>query len=482
MFSVHIRRLRATCVRHLARLGLSSCARRYALAAVLAACGIPPNVIAQSSARGAEPGAAAPGKHSTASSGIDSLIARAFAHNPTIRAARARLAAAQSRVVPASLRPDPMLTLGILNFPVTEPGFTDDMTMKMIGVGQTLPYPGKLSLNRRIAEHGVEAAEADLAGATNAVVRDVRSAYYELAFLGRALEIAQRNRDVIVGLIDAAESRYGSGTGGQQDALQARVEAGRLAGTAVALTEHRRAALAKLNAVLDRPSDAPIDRPEISARVARMAVADSAADVRFVSAALGARASDSPLPSVEHLQAIALRESPALRTFGALIAAQEARAELASRAHLPDFDVSVQYGQRSGFPDMVSAMVSLPLPLRKGRKQNAQVAEALADLHAEEAERHVRQNEISADVARLHSELERDRAQLALYLTSIMPQGRASLASTSSSYQIGEAEFITLLGIQATLFDYEVEYFRLLSDFATTAAELELVVGMEILP
>lgn len=43
-----------------------------------------------------------------------------------------------------------MLVVGITNFPVSNPGFFDFMTMKVAGVGQTLPYPGKLSLHRRI--------------------------------------------------------------------------------------------------------------------------------------------------------------------------------------------------------------------------------------------------------------------------------------------------------------------------------------------
>lgn len=164
-----------------------------------------------------------------------------------------------------------------------------------------------------------------------------------------------------------------------------------------------------------------------------------------------------------------------------MIGAQAARVELARKAFLPDFDVSLSYGQRTGFTDMVSAIVSVPIPLQKGRKQEAYVAGERADLAGLEAEHHAQVNELRAEVARLYSEAERQRAQLALYVKAIIPQGRAALASATSSYQVGRTEFLTVLDNQATLFNYETEYFRALTDFAKTLAELERLVGEEVL-
>ena len=423
---------------------------------------------------------AEPRAHAGAES-LEALLARAQSANPSLRAARARVDAARARVTPAGLRADPMLMAGVQNFPVSEPGFQDFMTMKMVGVGQTVPYPGKLALRRQAARRDAEATDASLAAVTREVEREVRGAYYELAFLDRAFAIVQRNQRVLGDFVQVAQVRYSVGQAGQQDVLRARVEATRLAEQAVALSEQRRAALARLNAALDRPTDTPVAAPEVPQRIARAAVADSAGRVRFVSAALGARAADSPLPPLAELQDMAVRESPALREQEAMIAAQATRAELARREHLPDLDVSLQYGQRQGLSDMVTATVSVPLPLQKGRKQDLAAAESRSELAALEAERAAERNALRAEVARLSSELERQRAQLALYVKAVIPQGRASLASATASYQVGRVEFLTVLDNQATLFNYETEYFRTLSDFAATLAELERVVGKEIL-
>lgn len=425
---------------------------------------------------------------------LDSLVSRALRVSPPIRAAAAKLEASRHRAIAAGVRPDPTLMAGIENLPLgrekqatsghgapTSAG-PDPMTMRMIGIGQTIPYPGKLSLRTQVAQRETDAAEAAVDAARRTVVRDVKDAYYDLAFLDQAFAITVRSADVLGTFIQVTDARYGAGTGGQHDVLKARVEAAHLAESAAALKEQRRAALARLNAVLDRPSDTPVGAPAIPLAIVAAAIGDSTRGIRFVSAALGARAVDSPLPAVSELQQVAIRQSPDIREHEAMIAAQAVRVELARKELLPDVDVSLQYGQRPGLTDMITATVSIPIPLQRGRKQDQFAAEADAQLAALHEEHRAKVNEINASVARLVSELERERTQLALYVKAILPQGRAALTSATASYQVGKVEFLTVLDSQATLFNYETDYFRALSDFAKNVAELERVVGQEVLP
>jgi cobalt-zinc-cadmium efflux system outer membrane protein len=175
---------------------------------------------------------------------VDQLVDQALEVSPRIRAARARLEAAQAAVGPAGTLPDPMLMAGIMNQPLggSEAEDMTAMTMRTVGVGQTLPFPGKLALQRRVAEAEVAAAEAQREAARWAVVEEVRGAYYDLAFFDTALEVV-RNERLLANFVRVTEARYGVGTGAQADVLKARVEAARLAEEAVALTEQRRAAL-----------------------------------------------------------------------------------------------------------------------------------------------------------------------------------------------------------------------------------------------
>lgn len=412
---------------------------------------------------------------------LDSLVAHALEVNPAIHAAAARVKAAGARVGPAGARPDPMFMAGVQNYTLGVLAFSDFMTMKMIGISQTFPFPGKLSFQTRAATDEVRAARAALDAARLDVAARVKEAYYDLAFADRALDIVRRNQTVLTNLISVSEARYTTGMGTQADVLRARTETANLENAASAIEEHRRAALARLNAVLDRPSDTPVESPVIPMRIARAAVADSAAQVHFASGALGARAADSPLLPLDSLQALAVANSPMVEEHVARIAAQRARVALARKAHLPDVSVSLDYAQRQGFHDMVSATISVPIPLQKGRKQDAEVAEAVADLTALEAEHHQLVNTLNADVARQVSDLERARTALALAKRAILPQAQATLASSTASYQVGRLDFAAVMDAQASVFNTETTYYQSLTDFATSLAELERTVGAEVL-
>ena len=424
---------------------------------------------------------------------LASLIQLANTANPAIAAARYRVAAAQARIRPAGTRPDPMLMLGVINVPVKSLSFTDeDMTMKMVGIEQSLPYPGKLGLRRKVAELEADAAAATAESVRLGVVRDVKNAYYELSYIDAALAVAERNSRLLADIAKVANGRYSAGVGMQPDVLRATLEATRLNDGANSLREERRAVLAKLNGLVARPSETPIDAPSIPQPLARAAVSASA-DIRFASQDLGASATGSTLPSLTELQSLAVRTNPVVRARAAMVAVGNAELALARKEFLPDIDLSIQYGQRSGSvvmasgdrisrSDMISAVVTIPIPLQRGRKQNAGVAASEADLSALEADQRDAENTASAEVARLYSDITHNRTQLALYVKAIIPQGQATLASSTASYQAGAGDLLPVLNAQTILFEMETSYHRALTDFAQKIAELEAVVGKEILP
>lgn len=413
----------------------------------------------------------------SAAADLDALVARALIVSPTLRVATARLAAARARVSPAGARPDPMLMAGVQNLPVSLPGFDDFMTMKMVGVSQTLPYPGKLALQTRIAERDVDVSRAALEEARREIVRRVREAYYDIAFADHALGIVARNQSALGDLVRVSEAHYAVGTGAQADVLRARLEQTRLATDASSLTEDRGAALARLNALLDQPSDAPLDAGAFPAALLVLASPDSTHAVHFTSAALGARAAGSPLLPLDTLQGRAEQASPMLREHEAMIAAQRSRVALARKASLPDFTVNVAYGQRNALSDMVTATVSIPLPLQRGRKQNEEVAADVADLDALEAEHREQLNALRAEIAVRYSDAERARTQLALLVSAMLPQARATLASATASFQVGRVGLEEVVDAQAITFHAETSYYRALADFGKAIAALEQVVG-----
>lgn len=425
-----------------------------------------------------------------AATDLAALLARADSVNPAIGAAAARVAAAQARISPAGSLPDPNLMAGIVNLPLNSLSFTDDdMTMKMVGIEQMIPFPGKLRLRRRIAVSEAAVAEFTLDSVRLSVARQVKEAYYDLAFLDRALELTRANQRVLSAFASATGTRYASGTGGQEDVIKAQVELSRLAETANALIEQRQSALAALNALLGRDGGTPVDSPAIPAQIAVAAVPDDAARITFLGTSLGATAAGSPLPPLRETQDRAARASPVLRALRQRISTQSERIALAASEIKPDFDLSLQYGQRSnrasaprGRPDMITALVSIPLRIHKSSVQGQQIAETRADLAAMQAEDRDAENGIRAKVARLYSEADRARTQLAIYRKAVLPQGRVLLGSALGSYQSGKADFLTVLDAQNTISASELVYYQAVTDFAKALAALDETVGEEVLP
>ncbi|MEO7366332.1 MAG: TolC family protein, partial [Gemmatimonadaceae bacterium] len=277
------------------------------------------------------------------------MLGLASTANPSILAARDRAIAARSRVRIAGTRPDPFLMIGAVNVPVRSLNFSEaDMTMKMVGIRQNLPYPGKLALRVKISALQAIAAEASAESVRLAVFRDVKTAWYELEYTNAALDIARRKAAVLSGVSSVATARYATGGGMQQDVLRATLDATRLNESTNALVEAKAAIVARINELLDRPTETAVMNPVISRKLLGAAL-DSGALTGFVSRNLGASVGGSPLPTLLELQALAVALNPGLRAKGAMAAAANTELELARKEHLPDIDVSLQYGQRSGF-------------------------------------------------------------------------------------------------------------------------------------
>ena len=81
---------------------------------------------------------------------LTTLITEALENNPEILAAEEEREAAQQRIAPAEALDDPQVEVGVLYLPIAASPFrSEDMTMKMIGLSQRLPFPGARPQSQR---------------------------------------------------------------------------------------------------------------------------------------------------------------------------------------------------------------------------------------------------------------------------------------------------------------------------------------------
>lgn len=409
---------------------------------------------------------------------LEGLIAEARARNPEIVAASRRADAAAARVPQAGALDDPMLTAGLVSVPF--PGFDLDregMTMGSVQIGQRLSAPGVRGAREAIARETHSASRRSAEEVELQVVERLKQAYYELLFVDGAVEVLDRNRSLVADLAEVATARFAVGRTPQQDVLRAQTEVTRLEEQIAGLQARRVAAAAEINALLQRPTTEAVE-PVYPAAVRTLALAPLPAGAFTAVALDGGLGGD--FPSLPELQEEAIRRRPMLLAHVHEIEAGREAVRLAERQRFPDVNVMLGYGARWGRGDMVTALVSVPLPLFADRKQSQAVIEAEHELAADELGHHQMVAELQAEVVSRYAALVRTREQILLLNEGVIPQARATIESAMAAYQAGRVEFTSLLEAQAMLFRNEIELARRMADFGRELAALERAAGVEL--
>jgi outer membrane protein TolC len=355
---------------------------------------------------------------------------------------------------------DPIFGFGIISLPSNFSFKDEDMTMKEFSISQRFPFYGKRRLMGEMAGKEAEAVFNEIQEKTNRIIKEVKSAYYDLSHIYRTTEIVQRNKRILEDFAKIAETRYSVGEGIQQDVLKAHVEVSKMVNELIMLGQKKRTLEAKLNALLNRPPEAQVGEPE---------------EVIF-----------RKLPFTnEELQKVALEMNPTLKGMKKMIEAKEKAYALAKREYYPDFGVRFAYGQRDNGPDMkrrdmLTGMMEINIPIFYKVKQDRKVAETKADILNWEAQYRAMKNEIFFMIADMAAMIHQRERQYELYRTGIIPQASLQVNSAMSAYRVGKADFLTLLDSQMTLYRYEIEYHQAITEYERNVANLEAAVGKRL--
>src|SRR4030042_5025157 len=155
---------------------------------------------------------------------VDQLVDEALQNNPEISAAKIKWEIFKERIPQASALEDPMFGFGIVSLPTNFSFKDEDMTMKEFSISQKFPFPGKRPLMREMASKEAEAVSVEIQGKIHQIIKDVKTAYYDLSHIYRTTEVTQRNKNILENFVKIAETRYAVGEGIQQEVFKAHVE------------------------------------------------------------------------------------------------------------------------------------------------------------------------------------------------------------------------------------------------------------------
>ncbi len=394
---------------------------------------------------------------------MDRAVAEALVANPSLAAIEARAKALAEIPDQAESLPDPNLSINALNLPLDSLSLSQEaMTQLQIGITQALPYPGKLALRAQAASHEANAAVSELDEQRLQLVRDVKTVWWNLFYLDRALEVIARNQVLLAQFVNVAETRYTVGQGLQQDILLAQLELSKLSDSKIRVENRRENEVIRLNLLRDRAA-------------AEVILLPTSVDESLLS-----------LKNIQTLQARAATGRPILAAQEARLGAASRRIDLAKKGYAPDFKVGAVYGFRSGNnpdgssrTDVGSILFSMNLPIYTGSKQDRVVDQRNAEWLQKKHEFHEQRNRVASQVQQAMTDYRRASEQTQLFQQEIIPQARQTVDAMLAGYQVGKVDFLNLVRAQTTLYDYETQYWKALSAANQAMARLVAAVGEE---
>lgn len=378
--------------------------------------------------------------------GLSAAVSAAVARSRSLDASTAAAQGAREMAVAAAQRPDPVLRLSLDNLPVDGPDrfstTRDFMTMRSIGLMQTLPNADKRRARGERFDREAEAALSERAQRLALLQTEVAQAWLERRMQEQRwllLHAQITEARVLVQTLDAA---LRGGRGSVADVFSAREALAQLEQGLIGAQAERTNARLTLARFTGGPPDQPLAEPP---------------PFRQSPAVIG------PLDHLPDLAALQAREAVA-----------RAEAEVARQELQPDWSAEIMFSQRgSQFSNMVSVGVSVPLQWDKPQRQQRELAARLARVNELEAEREERTRERMLQVQRWQQDWRAGQDRLAYLDAQRQPLAMQRVDVALAAYRGGREGLGAVLQARRDALNLALERLALERDTAGLWVQLE---------
>lgn len=382
---------------------------------------------------------------------FDDAVRLAGEAAPAVQAQAHAVRAATAAAPAAAALPDPRLTFGVENAPISGPmagRFGDEpMTMARIGLMQEVPNGAKRRARAAAADAGIGAARAGQAQASLEARLGAALAWLDLHYARRRLAALDEVQASLDPLWKTLPARLAAGSARPGETVEADQWRAELGDQRSAL----RAAERKARAELARWTGDPAPEPQ----------------------------GPAPAPAVDAAAlAAGLARHPAVRQAEAGRLAADADLAAARADKRPDWAIEAAYQRRDpAFGDMVSVGVTISLPLFAGRRQDPVISARTAGLAqaraGTEAARRRLQAELGGDLAEHQAAAER----LARARDALLPLARKRADLEVASYAAGSAGMAEVVAAFDGLARAKLDEIAREAELARAAARLAITYG-----
>lgn len=372
-------------------------------------------------------------------------------NNPGLKAKYAEFEASLERAAQVNSLPDPTLTAGYYLTPADAPGIAKFTLMQMF------PWFGTLRARGDAATLNAEAQYQSFLDARNALYYQVSSRYYPLYELRELQAIERGNIRILESFKTIATSKFENGSGSLADALRADITLQDAKIELTLLKEKETGMSAAFNKLLNRPYDAPVE----------------IVDTLLVQ--------DAPVPFQPDS---ILARNPALASLSLQANAAEAQQNAARKQGLPNLGIGLEYDlmdksapseMPNGNKDMIMPMVSLSIPIFRGKYKGA-IREAELLQESYELKKQDYSNTLISSFQKVQFDL-RKQAQLIDHYHRQVKTTQQTLNLLLSAYANGETDFEEVLIVQKQLLNYQRQVVTTLVEYNISNAEMDYILS-----
>jgi outer membrane protein TolC len=368
-------------------------------------------------------------------------------HNAGLKAAFEEWKAAVEQVPQAKALPDPRFTYGY---------FTEQLqTRQQVELMQMFPWFGKIAARTDAAAAAAKAAQSRYEARRVQLSSEVKQAFYEYAYLAGATRVAKENLALMQHFEEVARTKHLTAAASHPDILRAQIEVAKLQNELITLEKSRSPAVARLDALLNRPTDAPLPWPR--EEPGRPAEGDRGL-----------------------LMATLKNRNLELQAMDFDIERLDREVAVAKRNYYPDVGLGVQWMRmpmpEGGSDNDVMLGLELNLPIWRSSYRAGEL-QARAMARRARYERKDLENSLAARTEQALYEFENTGRQVRLYDEALVPRARDLIGASEAAYLAGTVDFLNLISAQQTLVQFRLERERSWADQQQRLAELEMLVG-----
>lgn len=334
-----------------------------------------------------------------------------------------------------------------------------DMQMNQyIGIMQVFPWLGTIEARTDAASANAKAVRQQFEAERLKLNWQVKKDFYEYLYLKEAVDIAQQNLDLIKYFEQVARTKYQTAAASHPDIIRAQIELAKFDEILVSLGELKKPQIARLNALLNRPSDSMLDWP-IKPAISKLAV------------------------DYSQLLNLLKQKNPEIAELQFQIESAKSEIRLAQKKFYPDIGVGVEWtgfdrsGGNSG-RDAVALMFQMNIPLWRENYKAAEMEARMNERMLAYRKRNV-ENNLAAQAAQVLYDIEETQRKINLY-NDIVPKSQQLVEASQTAYRAGTIDFLSLIDSQRMLLQYTLDYQRAVADNQQKLAEMEMLVGADL--